>query len=65
MYWLIKDYWWVVLLVLVGIIVNAIKALNRIDQKRFLDNKPKLPPHRDFNDQWDDEDNWPRQDRKK
>ncbi len=36
MYWLIKDYWWVVLLVLVGIIVNAIKALNRIDQKTFF-----------------------------
>ncbi|MEQ4513405.1 MAG: hypothetical protein ABN485_00240, partial [Pantoea agglomerans] len=24
------------------------------------DNKPDLPPHRDFNDKWDDDDNWPK-----
>ncbi|MBC8950864.1 MULTISPECIES: YpfN family protein [Xenorhabdus] len=64
MHWLI-DYWWIVLLVLVGIIVNAVKALSRVDKKSFLDNKPELPPHRDLNDQWDDEDDWPQRDRKK
>ncbi len=64
MHWLI-DYWWIVLLVLIGMIVNAVKTLSRIDQKRFLDNKPELPPHRDFNDKWDDEDDWPQQNRKK
>ncbi|OTA18890.1 membrane protein [Xenorhabdus beddingii] len=64
MHWLI-DYWWIVLLVLVGTIINAVKALSRVDQKRFLDNKPELPPHRDLNDQWDDEDDWSQQNRKK
>ncbi|MBD2809665.1 YpfN family protein [Xenorhabdus sp. Vera] len=65
MHWLIKDYWWIVLLVLIGIVINAVKALSRVDQKHFLDNKPELPPHRDLNAQWDDEDDWPQQDRKK
>ncbi|MDU5331228.1 MAG: hypothetical protein E6140_11350, partial [Enterobacter hormaechei] len=23
------------------------------------------PPHRDFNDKWDDEDDWPKKDQKK
>ncbi|PHM75240.1 YpfN family protein [Xenorhabdus kozodoii] len=65
MQWLI-DYWWIVLLVLIGIIVNAVKALSRVDKKTFLEDKPELPPHRDFNAQWDeDEDDWPQQDRKK
>ncbi|CDH33382.1 YpfN family protein [Xenorhabdus bovienii] len=64
MHWLM-DYWWVILLLLVGIIVNAIKELSRLDQKRFLDNKPELPPHRDFNDKWDDEDDFPQKHRKK
>jgi len=25
-----------------------------------LNNRPELPPHRDFNDKWDDEDDWPK-----
>ncbi|CDG87840.1 YpfN family protein [Xenorhabdus bovienii] len=64
MHWLM-DYWWVILLLLVGIIVNAIKELSRVDTKRFLDNKPELPPHRDFNDKWDDEDDCSQKHRKK
>ncbi|MDE1481341.1 YpfN family protein [Xenorhabdus bovienii] len=64
MHWLM-DYWWVILLLLVGIVVNAIKELSRVDTKRFLDNKPELPPHRDFNDKWDDEDDFPQKHRKK
>ncbi|SFN41508.1 YpfN family protein [Xenorhabdus japonica] len=65
MHWLI-DYWWIVLLVLIGIIINAIKALNSVDPKSFLDNKRELPPHRDLNDQWDDdEDDWSQKNRKK
>ncbi|TDB56319.1 YpfN family protein [Photorhabdus luminescens] len=58
MQWL-ADYWWVILILLVGIILNAIKELRRLDVKKFLDNKPELPPHRDLNSKWDDEDDWP------
>lgn len=60
MHWL-ADYWWVIILLLIGIIWSAVKQMKQIDPKRFLDNKPKLPPHRDFNDKWDDEDDWPKQ----
>ncbi|MEK9497701.1 YpfN family protein [Photorhabdus sp. P32] len=58
MQWL-ADYWWIILVLLVGILLNAIKELRRLDVKKFLDNKPELPPHRDLNSKWDDEDDWP------
>ncbi|WP_145476268.1 YpfN family protein [Yersinia similis] len=64
MQWL-ADYWWIILILLVGMILNGIKELRRLDHKRFLDNKPELPPHRDNNSQWDDEDDWPDQNKKK
>ncbi|AAM84997.1 putative membrane protein [Yersinia pestis biovar Microtus str. 91001] len=64
MQWL-ADYWWIILILLVGMILNGIKELRRLDHKRFLDNKPELPPHRDNNAQWDDEDDWPDQNKKK
>ncbi|MEZ2792846.1 hypothetical protein [Proteus terrae] len=64
MHWL-ANYWWVILILLVGIIINAIKDMNKIDPKQFLKNKRKLPPHRDFNDKWDDEDDWPKQNQNK
>ncbi|NSL64314.1 YpfN family protein [Yersinia pestis] len=63
MQWL-ADYWWIILILLVGMILNGIKELRRLDHKRFLDNKPELPPHRDNNAQWDDEDDWPDQNKK-
>jgi hypothetical protein len=57
----IKDYWWIlVILLMVGVLMNVYKDLKRIDNKKFMDNKPDLPPHRDFNDKWDDDDNWPK-----
>lgn len=28
--------------------------------KSYLTDKPELPPHRDNNAQWDDEDDWPK-----
>ncbi|SUC47383.1 Uncharacterised protein [Providencia stuartii] len=43
MHWL-ADYWWVILLILVGVIWNSIKEMMRVDHKKFLDNKPELPP---------------------
>jgi hypothetical protein len=53
----IKDYWWIlVILLMVGVLMNVYKDLKRIDHKKFMDNKPDLPPHRDFNDKWDDDD---------
>ncbi|NHB91334.1 YpfN family protein [Photorhabdus cinerea] len=58
MQWL-ADYWWIILVLLVGVLLNAIKELRRLDVKKFLDNKPELPPHRNLNDKWDDEDDWP------
>lgn len=65
MHWF-ADYWWIILILLVGIIINAIKDMNKIDPKQFLKNKWKLPPHRDFNDdKWDDEDDWPKQNQNK
>ncbi|MDC9762064.1 hypothetical protein OTU41_18825, partial [Proteus mirabilis] len=27
--------------------------------KKYLQNRRELPPHRDNNAQWDDEDDWP------
>ncbi|AIJ09476.1 MULTISPECIES: YpfN family protein [Edwardsiella] len=63
MSWL-ADYWWVILLILIGMIWNGIKALMRVNPKRYLDDRPPLPPHRDNNAQWDDDD-WPRQEKDK
>jgi hypothetical protein len=54
-----------VLVFLVGVLLNVIKDLKRVDHKKFLANKPDLPPHRDFNDKWDDDDDWPNKDQKK
>lgn len=48
-----------------GVLLNVIKDLKRIDHKKFLANKPELPPHRDFNDKWDDEEDWPKKDQPK
>ncbi|AHG18962.1 hypothetical protein Z042_04595 [Chania multitudinisentens RB-25] len=59
MHWL-TDYWWVILVILVGIVLNGIKELRRLDHKKFLANKPELPPHRDNNAKWDDEEDWPK-----
>ncbi|MFS1539517.1 MAG: hypothetical protein ACL7BU_13465 [Candidatus Phlomobacter fragariae] len=49
------------ILLLISIILIAVKKMQDIDPKSFSYNKPKPPPHCDFNDKWDDEDNWPNQ----
>ncbi|AJJ11657.1 hypothetical protein CH64_1401 [Yersinia rohdei] len=64
MHWL-ADYWWIFLILLAGIILNGVKELRRLDHKRFLNNKPELPPHRDNNAQWDDDEDWPDKNKKK
>ena len=64
MHWL-ADYWWIFLILLAGIILNGVKELRRLDHKRFLNNKPELPPHRDNNAQWDDDEDWLDKNKKK
>jgi type II secretory pathway component PulF len=59
MHWL-ADYWWIILVILAGIIISGIKELRRLDHRKFLANKPELPPHRDNNAKWDEEDDWPK-----
>ena len=59
MQWL-ADYWWVILLVLIGIIWSSIKEMLNLDPKKFTDDKPKLPPHKDNNHLWDEDDDWPK-----
>ncbi|MEB6435966.1 YpfN family protein [Raoultella ornithinolytica] len=65
MEWLINHWWILVLVFLVGVMINVIKDLNRVDHKKFLANKPELPPHSDCNDKWDDDDDWPKHDQPK
>jgi hypothetical protein len=55
--WL-ADYWWVILIILAGMLINGVKELRRVNVKSYLKDKPKLPPHRDNNAKWDDDD-WP------
>ncbi len=41
--WLAK-YWWILVIVfLVGVLLNVIKDLKRVDHKKFLANKPEPP----------------------
>lgn len=54
MEWL-KDYWWIILFIFIGMIWSSMKALLNVDPQRFLDNKPELPPHRDNNAQWEED----------
>ena len=55
----IKDHWWIILIILAGMLISGIKELLRLDHKSYLANKPELPPHRDNNAEWDDNDDWP------
>ena len=41
MEWLIKHWWILVLVFLVGVIINVIKDLNRVDHKKFLSRRPR------------------------
>lgn len=56
MAWL-ADYWWLlVLLFPLGVMINVIKGLSRLDYKKYLANRQKPPEHGDCNDKWDDDD---------
>ena len=43
MAWL-KDYWWIILIILIGIFINTIKALNRLNYKNYLEKKKGIKP---------------------
>lgn len=55
MEWL-KDYWWLILIVLVGIFINTIKDLNKTSFKKYIDKKNgvKPIPYDDDDDDWPD-----------
>ncbi|OCG37265.1 YpfN family protein [Gilliamella sp. Gris1-4] len=54
MEWL-KDYWWIIVVILIGIFINTIKALNRLSYKAYLEKKKGIKP---IPYQYDDDD-WP------
>lgn len=54
MVWL-KDYWWIILIILIGIFINGIKALNRLSYKNYLEKKNGIKPI-PYSD--DDDDDW-------
>lgn len=55
MEWL-KDYWWIILVLLAGIIYNAIKDLKKLNYDEYLKKKNIKPiPYED-----DEDDDWPK-----
>ncbi len=63
--WLAK-YWRILVIVFFGgVLLNVIKDLKRVDHTKILANNPELPPHRDFNDKWDHDDDLPKKDQPK
>ncbi|MGU0160911.1 YpfN family protein [Escherichia coli] len=62
--WLAK-YWWILVIVfLVGVLLNVMKDSSASTIRNFSPTS-RLPPHRDFNDKWDDDDDWPKKDQPK
>ena len=55
MEWL-KDYWWIIVIILIGIFINTIKALNKLNYKSYLEKKKGIKPI-PYND--DEDDDWP------
>ena len=53
MEWL-RDYWWVILIILVGIFINTIKALNKLSYKHYLEKKKGIKPIPYTDDEDDD-----------
>ncbi|WP_392553198.1 hypothetical protein RHO14_04865 [Orbus wheelerorum] len=59
MEWL-KAYWWLILIVLLGIFINTIKDLNKTSFKSYLNKKNGIKPI----PYDDDEDDWPKEKKK-
>ncbi|WP_392562846.1 hypothetical protein RHO12_05040 [Orbus sturtevantii] len=55
MEWL-KDYWWLILILLLGIFINTIKDLNKTSFKSYLNKKNGIKPI----PYDDDDDDWPK-----
>lgn len=56
MEWL-KDYWWLILILLVGIFLNVIKDLKRVNYNEYIKKKKGIKPI----PYDDDDDDWPKQ----
>lgn len=41
----LKEYWWVIIIFLLGIFINGIKALCFLNHQDYLKNKTQLPHH--------------------
>lgn len=41
MEWL-QHYWWILLIIIAGMFIDAIKKLNKIDAKKYLDKKKSV-----------------------
>lgn len=50
------EYWWIiVILIMPAVLIGVYRQMKSINVKKYLQNKPTLPPHRDNNSKWDDE----------
>ncbi len=66
MEWLIKHWWILVLVFLVGVIINVIKDLNRVDHKNSSTTNPICRRTVILTIKWDDDDDdWPKHDQSK
>ena len=60
MEWL-KDYWWVIVIILIGIFINTIKALNKLNYKSYLEKKKGIKPiHYNDDEDYDWQSNTPK-----
>lgn len=39
---LLQDYWWVIMIFLVGVLVNHLVDLNKMDHKQYLKHREKM-----------------------
>ncbi|MDF7669813.1 hypothetical protein PT276_01115 [Orbaceae bacterium ESL0721] len=51
MEWL-KDYWWIILIIIIGIFINTIKALNRLNFKSYIQKRKGIKPIPYEDDDW-------------
>lgn len=59
MEWL-KDYWWIILIILLGVFINTIKDLNKLSFKTYLQKKKGIKPI-----PYNDDDDWPQNNKPK
>ncbi len=53
---ILSGYWWIiVILIMPAVLFSVYKQMKNINIKNYIDNKPTLPPHRDNNAKWDND----------